>query len=107
MHPDQFVIGIKSHDLGKRLLSFNELSLEKATQIRVVHESSTDNVESLKSLKRISRSPLNYYLSIVASLVNALYVHTCVVQGVGLYLCLLYTSPSPRDLSTSRMPSSA
>ena len=26
------------------------------------------------------------------------------VQGIG---CLLYTSPSPRDLSTSRMPSSA
>ena len=24
-----------------------------------------------------------------------------------LYGCLLYTSPSPRDLSTSRMPSSA
>ena len=23
------------------------------------------------------------------------------------HLCLLYTSPSPRDLSTSRMPSSA
>ena len=27
--------------------------------------------------------------------------------GVLLYDCLLYTSPSPRDLSTSRMPSSA
>ena len=28
--------------------------------------------------------------------------------GLGLYgSCLLYTSPSPRDLSTSRMPSSA
>ena len=29
---------------------------------------------------------------------------------IGIYLsnyCLLYTSPSPRDLSTSRMPSSA
>ena len=24
-----------------------------------------------------------------------------------VYACLLYTSPSPRDLSTSRMPSSA
>ena len=24
-----------------------------------------------------------------------------------MYCCLLYTSPSPRDLSTSRMPSSA
>ena len=27
--------------------------------------------------------------------------------GMGLNICLLYTSPSPRDLSTSRMPSSA
>ena len=27
--------------------------------------------------------------------------------GIGYYTCLLYTSPSPRDLSTSRMPSSA
>ena len=26
---------------------------------------------------------------------------------MALYICLLYTSPSPRDLSTSRMPSSA
>ena len=35
-----------------------------------------------------------------------------ILKGVGepeYYLggCLLYTSPSPRDLSTSRMPSSA
>ena len=27
--------------------------------------------------------------------------------GPDIYTCLLYTSPSPRDLSTSRMPSSA
>jgi len=27
--------------------------------------------------------------------------------GAPLWTCLLYTSPSPRDLSTSRMPSSA
>ena len=27
--------------------------------------------------------------------------------AIGLGSCLLYTSPSPRDLSTSRMPSSA
>ena len=31
-----------------------------------------------------------------------------ILQGLGSNnLCLLYTSPSPRDLSTSRMPSSA
>ena len=29
-----------------------------------------------------------------------------VMAAMGSY-CLLYTSPSPRDLSTSRMPSSA
>ena len=30
-------------------------------------------------------------------------------ENIGIYqkFCLLYTSPSPRDLSTSRMPSSA
>ena len=28
-------------------------------------------------------------------------------HGVQYISCLLYTSPSPRDLSTSRMPSSA
>ena len=28
-------------------------------------------------------------------------------QHAEIYTCLLYTSPSPRDLSTSRMPSSA
>ena len=30
-----------------------------------------------------------------------------VLHGLGFSSCLLYTSPSPRDLSTSRMPSSA
>ena len=29
------------------------------------------------------------------------------LNTIQLYNCLLYTSPSPRDLSTSRMPSSA
>ena len=28
-------------------------------------------------------------------------------EGIKVFSCLLYTSPSPRDLSTSRMPSSA
>ena len=29
------------------------------------------------------------------------------ITGTKMWICLLYTSPSPRDLSTSRMPSSA
>ena len=31
----------------------------------------------------------------------------CVFDGKGSSVCLLYTSPSPRDRSVSRMPSSA
>ena len=30
-----------------------------------------------------------------------------IMEARKIWLCLLYTSPSPRDLSTSRMPSSA
>ena len=33
------------------------------------------------------------------------YPERCITDGA--CICLLYTSPSPRDLSTSRMPSSA
>ena len=32
---------------------------------------------------------------------------TQITESTGSEACLLYTSPSPRDLSTSRMPSSA
>ena len=30
-----------------------------------------------------------------------------ILQGNNIYTCLLYTSPSPRDRTRSRMPSSA
>ena len=39
------------------------------------------------------------------SAIEAVIVLTLLV--VLIWVCLLYTSPSPRDLSTSRMPSSA
>ena len=45
--------------------------------------------------------PRHFYLGTLA--VNLI---GCLLIGL-LYGCLLYTSPSPRDLSTSRMPSSA
>ena len=39
--------------------------------------------------------------------VNAWFKQFPYKQDNWVYSCLLYTSPSPRDLSTSRMPSSA
>ena len=38
--------------------------------------------------------------------IGTMYLIFAIVAGV-IGTCLLYTSPSPRDLSTSRMPSSA
>ena len=43
----------------------------------------------------------------VLAAVGVLGVAACGADPKVLTSCLLYTSPSPRDLSTSRMPSSA
>ena len=38
---------------------------------------------------------------------NSVISDNCEIDGAIIRDCLLYTSPSPRDLSTARMPSSA
>ena len=47
----------------------------------------------------------NNKTSIKEELGDLLFTFICLARH--LDICLLYTSPSPRDLSTSRMPSSA
>ena len=51
-----------------------------------------------------SRNSYSYYGSLVARKVTPEWKYYFTVR---YNICLLYTSPSPRDLSTSRMPSSA
>ena len=41
------------------------------------------------------------------SFIEAFFLAITIASIKGSLVCLLYTSPSPRDLSTSRMPSSA
>ena len=54
------------------------------------------------------RLPPRDYDDVVAQLLLERHWGTTLKRDPGLtVLCLLYTSPSPRDLSTSRMPSSA
>ena len=59
----------------------------------------TDALEETKHLQRnFGRKEILFFT--ICTLVG--------VDTIGLLAgCLLYTSPSPRDLSTSRMPSSA
>ena len=54
----------------------------------------------IKGAKKSGVPVIPSRLSILTKRINA-------ERGVCFYCCLLYTSPSPRDLSTSRMPSSA
>ena len=48
----------------------------------------------------------NYICAYVRGVLRGGFLHTISERGEG-YICLLYTSPSPRDRSVSRMPSSA
>ena len=86
--------------------------------MKTVNHLGTDPIGKL--VPRIAfPSMLAQFVSVLYSIVDRMYIgHIASVgdlalAGVGVcgpiltMICLLYTSPSPRDLSTSRMPSSA
>ena len=56
--------------------------------------------------RRINRTKIWLSTTGPADIVNPRYFEV-MAANTTLLICLLYTSPSPRDLSTSRMPSSA
>ena len=69
----------------------------------------------LSNYEMFNYASLNFAQVLIYFLISSylLYFYTDVakipvtVAGVILLICLLYTSPSPRDPKTSRMPSSA
>ena len=67
------------------------LSQEKLAELAGVHRTYIGMIE---------RAEKNITLCNIEKIAKALNIEE-------FYNCLLYTSPSPRDLSTSRMPSSA
>ena len=71
---------------------------------------------TFRSLLKIVRKGADFYLFILSANIERRrkqdsycdYIHISQIYNAGRNInCLLYTSPSPRDLSTSRMPSSA
>ena len=58
-----------------------------------------DGVHVSKSARQSSAFNINN--------ISGLYIGEVTENSDALYTCLLYTSPSPRDSSPSRMPSSA
>ena len=60
--------------------------------------------ETIEEVKHISNNRCHYFNTNAASEKT---MHEYIPKIKEITSCLLYTSPSPRDLSTSRMPSSA
>ena len=101
----------KQHDINQR---------QDINELRFLFSES--NFEFLKKQYQIFKIQISIYF---LALFSFLIIHLPTVTGIinywifllsgvfaliiiAIYLfCLLYTSPSPRDLSTSRMPSSA
>ena len=69
----------------------------------------TTNVDTrLKDHVAAVEAPNASYFIVYAYTIDGYYyTQSPTAQNTKIRICLLYTSPSPRDLSTSRMPSSA
>ena len=65
-------------------------------------------LQAAEKLPRPSDDPIRMYLSQMAEIpLLTRDEEISLAKTIEITSCLLYTSPSPRDLSTSRMPSSA
>eukprot|EP00826_Nyctotherus_ovalis_P012499 TRINITY_DN13310_c0_g1_i3.p3 TRINITY_DN13310_c0_g1~~TRINITY_DN13310_c0_g1_i3.p3 ORF type:complete len:214 (+),score=54.84 TRINITY_DN13310_c0_g1_i3:1177-1818(+) len=89
---------------NKELISLNPTNRQAISD---VHHSLPDN-EASTDIQRISINiPKSFEKNMKQTHRVYLKEENKRVQGMKKKNCLLYTSPSPRDLSTSRMPSSA
>ena len=81
----------------------NSLLAEGGWKLSLEKDTDTKNLEFAEKLHYKSVDEFTYDLELIKNSLNSTDL-TC--EAVNKF-CLLYTSPSPRDLSTSRMPSSA
>ena len=97
----------------------DNLEYEKVLEEEIINSYESkfqkDTEEDIKKIKfyRLKRTPLEilnrscFFFFIGSFLFSLFLAYSESKLWFILYVCLLYTSPSPRDLSTSRMPSSA
>ena len=72
--------------------------LEKKNNIAII------SFTRAKSLNALNQSTLKELIDLNRTIKSDTAIKAVIYRAEG---CLLYTSPSPRDLSSSRMPSSA
>ena len=92
-----------------------DLLQQLQAEIDALHpvEKRVGDAEARLRVMRLRRSTLDQQTQSIAEQLVAVRSGSALLEQLrqvtpqGVRLCLLYTSPSPRDLSTSRMPSSA
>ena len=86
--------------LARRLRAASRLSQERLGDVSAEAEEQLSNIRTVFAFAQETTAAGRFSARVEAALQAGL-------ARVRLRACLLYTSPSPRDLSTSRMPSSA
>ena len=91
----------------RQLLLLQSAQLALLQQNQTVFRSSIEEIERQTNAYFVVRSDDPVWQSILTlKTISIDVLPPTIDRSLGAY-CLLYTSPSPRDLSTSRMPSSA
>ena len=97
-------------DVGRQIEKKKSV-LRGRTQINLFFEASTRTQSSFELAgKRLGADVMNMSVGSSSVKKGETLIDTAITlnsMNPDLLVCLLYTSPSPRDLSTSRMPSSA
>ena len=89
-------------DILKRLMNASDNMNEVMR-----HAAGGGHVEIVELSEEYGSTNFNQTMVYAALFGHVKIVELCEEWGQWILTCLLYTSPSPRDLSTSRMPSSA
>ena len=107
---EYYDLGMASRDVTNDQITVDCAEAIKKYNVGIKCATITPDEDRMKEfkLKRMYKSPNGTIRNIVGGTV---FREPIIMKNVPRYVpswtCLLYTSPSPRDLSTSRMPSSA
>ena len=78
-------------------------NLPREILVAIAQSCLNENTDSLTTIKNFEKEVYKYIFKVQKKVINC----TGTLLHTKLGSCLLYTSPSPRDLLKSRMPSSA
>ena len=102
------IFQLTEEDKAEYKLLINKIDLNDASKIIDMLNSKLDTMTTSKSLNSIETDLIKY----VSVLLNIYQTYPDLTDSIKrriifANICLLYTSPSPRDRTRSRMPSSA